>query len=443
MKKMLAQPGDGGNAISIVTDDSPIRNIGVIVLICTFGVLGTWGYLAPIDSAALAPGFVTVKSHRKTIQHLDGGIVSELIAKDGELVHEGDVLIKLDTTEIKAQLEIIRGQFVTLSAQVARLSAERDNKNQVIYPDTLGDLTDIHIRDARKSEDQIFFSRKNAHEGEISVLKQRISQLDSKIKGLQGQRTSKTQLMASYGEEVRDLKELLAEGFADRQRLRDIERNHAMVTGEIASLTAEIAGNEIQKGETRLQILQLEKQFQEEVAAKLGEAQAQLYDVSQRLIATKDKVNRTEIRSPADGRVLGLSVHNIGSVITPGHPILDVVPQTEELIIDAQVSPMDIDRVSIGLLAEVRFSAFKQVLTPKMQGKVINLSADRITDERTGNVYYQAQIELTPDSYQKLGDIELVPGMPAEVLISTGERTVVEYLMQPITNAIARAFIED
>lgn len=439
---MLSQPA-GDNAINLVTDDAPIRNIGVMVLICTFGILGTWGYLAPIDSAALAPGFVTVKSHRKTVQHLDGGIVSEMLAKDGDLVHAGDVLIKLDTTETQTQLEIIRGQYITLSAQVARLTAERDNKNQIVYPDSLSDLDDVHIRDARQSEDQIFLSRKSAHEGEISVLKQRISQLDSQIKGLQGQRSSKMQLTVSYGEEAKDLKELLAEGFADRQRLRDIERNHAMVTGEVASLTAEMAGNEIQIGETKLQILQLEKTRQEEIAAKLGEAQAQLYDITQRKVATTDKVNRTEIRSPADGRVLGLSVHNVGGVITPGHPILDIVPQTEELIIDAQVSPMDIDRVSIGLLAEIRFSAFKQVLTPKMEGKVINLSADRITDERSGNVYYQAQIELTPDSYQKLGNIELVPGMPAEVLIRTGERTVFEYLMQPISNAFARALIED
>ena len=154
-------------------------------------------------------------------------------------------------------------------------------------------------------------------------------------------------------------------------------------------------------------------------------------------------MTRTEIKAPSNGRVLGLSIHNIGGVITPGKPILDIVPQKEELIIDARVSPMDIDKVRVGLLAQVRFSAFKQALTPKMEGKVINLSADRLTDERTGMPYYQAQVELTPDSYEKLGTMELVPGMPAEVLINTGERTVFQYLMQPITNAFARAFIED
>ena len=431
------------NGTTIVTDDSSIRAIGIIILVFTLGILGGWGYLAPIDSAALAPGFVTVKSHRKTIQHLDGGIVSQLLAKDGDIVNEGDVLLILDSTEVKAQLDILRGQQITLEAQLARLIAERDQLNQIIFPNDLQNISDTHIVEARQGETQIFNARKNAYQGEISVLNQRASQLVSKIKGLDGQRRSKQELIKSYGEEAHDLKELLAEGYANKQRLRDIERNYENATGEVASLTAEIASSEIQIGETKLQVLQLQKKFQEEVAAKLGETQSQLYDVTQRLVATNDKVHRTVIRSPAGGRVLGLSVHNLGGVISPGKPILDIVPQQEELIIDAQVSPLDIDRVSVGLLAEIRFSAFKQAITPKMQGKVINLSADRLTDEKTGAPYYQAQVELTPESYEKLGNLELVPGMPAEVFINTGERTVFEYLMQPISNAFARAFIED
>ncbi|MEQ1529543.1 MAG: HlyD family type I secretion periplasmic adaptor subunit [Methylococcales bacterium] len=429
--------------IALITDERPIRNIGALVLLCTFGVIGAWSYLAPIDSAALAPGFVTVKSHRKTVQHLDGGIVKQLLAKDGDLVKAGDVLLILDDTEVNAQLEIIRGQFITLTAQVARLTAERDQQNQISFPEALQDPGDAHIIEAKQSETQLFNARRNAHQVEISVLNQRISQLSSKIKGLQEQRSSKQALVKSYDEEVHDLRELLAKGFADKQRLRDIERNHAVVTTEIASLTSEIAGDEIQQGETRLQILQVQKQFQEEVATKLGEVQAQLYDVSQRLVATGDKVKRTTITSPADGHVLGLSVYNIGGVITPGKPILDIVPQQEELIVDAQVSPMDIDRVKVGLLAEVRFSAFKQALTPKVHGKVTVLSADRLTDERSGSVYYQAKIELTPESVQKLENMKLLPGMPAEVVINTGERTAIEYLLQPLTNAFARAFRED
>ncbi len=429
--------------VSLVTNDMPIRAIGMAVVLGTVGVLGVWSYLAPIDSAASAPGFVTVKSHSKTVQHLDGGIVKELIAKDGDIVNEGDVLLILDGTDIKAQAEILRGQQITLEAQVARLSAERDRLGSVIYPKDLQNLNDARVIEARQGENQIFNARKNAHDGEVSVLNQRISQLTSRIQGLQGQKTSKQNLNASYTEEAKDLKELLAEGFADKQRLRDMERSITATIGEIASLSSEIASSEMQIGETRLQIMQIQKQFQEEVADKFGEVQAQLYDVNQRLAATNDKVNRIQVKAPAAGRVMGMSIYTVGGVITPGRPILDIVPQGEDLVVEARVSPMDIDRVHVGLVAEVRFSAFKQALVPKTVGKLIGLSADKITDERTGQPYYSAKIELTPESYVKLGDMELLPGMPADVLINTGERTVFEYLMQPITNAFARAFIED
>jgi len=443
MKEQTAQTNAKIPDVSLVTNDGPIRAIGMAVLLGTVGILGTWSYLAPIDSAASASGFVTVKSHSKTVQHLDGGIVKELIAKDGDIVSEGDILLTLDGSEIKAQLEILRGQQITFAAQVARLTAERDRLGLVNYPKEVQNLSDARVVEAQQSENQIFNARKNAHEGEVSVLNQRISQLNSRIQGLQGQKTSKQELKASYTEETKDLRELLAEGFADKQRLRDLERSLSVSTGEIASLSSEIASSEMQIGETRLQILQIQKQFQEEVANKLSEVQAQLYDINQRLTATTDKVNRIQIKAPSAGRVMGLSIHNVGGVITPGRPILDIVPQGEELIIDARVSPMDIDRVHVGLVAEVRFSAFKQALTPKMMGKLTILSADKLTDERTGAPYYSAKIELTPDSYVKLGNMELLPGMPADVLINTGERTVFEYLMQPITNAFARAFIED
>ena len=429
--------------VALMTDDKPIRLIGLVVLLSTFGVFGLWSVLAPIDGAALASGFVTVKSHSKTVQHLDGGIVSQLLVKDGDIVKEGDLLLTLDGTETKAQLEIARGQYITLAAQVARLEAERDGKQAVVYPDTLNDVTDPRILEAKKTEDQIFIARKNAHEGEMEVLTQRIGQLNSKIEGLKGQRKSKQELVASFAEEAGDLKELLAEGFADKQRLRDTERSYTLNSGEISALSSDIAAAQIQIGETKLEILQLEKKFQEELAGKLSEVQTDLYDVNQRMLATKDKVVRIDIKAPVAGRVMGLAVHTLGGVILPGHPILDIVPQQEELIIEAQVSPLDIDRVSIGLVAEVRFTAFKQAVTPVIEGKVINLSADRLVEEKTGTPYYQAQIELTPESYQKMKNLELVPGMPVEVLIKTGERTVFEYLTKPISNAFARAFIED
>ncbi|MDI1279389.1 HlyD family type I secretion periplasmic adaptor subunit [Methylobacter sp.] len=428
---------------SLHTNDRPIRNIGAAIVFATFGVFGVWAFLAPMDSSALAPGTVVVKSYRKTVQHLDGGIIAKILIKDGDLVTEGQTLLVLDDAQIKAQLEIARAQNITLAAQTARLRAERDQLKQISYPALLDDTTDPRIMEAKLAENNVFKSRKAAYVGEISVLNERISQISSKIKGLQGQIDSKKQLTDSYSEEIRDLKELLAEGFADKQHLRDLERSHAMQNGDIAQLNAETATSQMLISETRLQILQVQKEFQKEVADKLSEAQALLNDAEERLAASQDKLNRIVIKAPASGMVLGLTVHNENGVIAPGRPILDIVPQDAELIIEAQVSPMDIDRVTVGLQAEVRFSAFKQSKTPKMTGKVIDLSADHLTEEKTGNAYYQARIELTPESRKDLGDLQLLPGMPAEVLINTGERTLFEYLAQPASNAIARAFTED
>lgn len=423
-------------------NDRGIRNIGAAIVFATFGVFGVWAFLAPMDSSALAPGVVVVKSYRTTVQHLDGGIIAKIRVKDGDLVEEGQPLLLLDDTQIKAQLEIARAQNITLAAQVARLRAERDRLKKIDYPALLNDASDPRITEAKLAENNVFNARINAYEGQIAVLNQRVGQINSKINGLRGQIDSKKQLTASYAEEIRDLKELLAEGFADKQRLRDLQRNHALQSGEIAQLNAEIATNQMLISETRLQILQVQKQFQEEVAGKLSEAQGQLNDAQERLAANQDKLNRVVIKAPASGMVLGLTVHNESGVISPGHPILDIVPQDAELIIEAQVSPMDIDRVVVGLQAEVRFSAFKQSKTPKMDGKVTHISPDRLTDQQ-GNAYYLARVELTQESRKKLGDMQLLPGMPAEVLINTGERTLFEYLAQPATNFFARSFIED
>ncbi len=431
------------NVPALSTNDKPIRSLGMLIVFATFGVFGLWAAFAPMDSSALAPGVLVVKAYKKTVQHLDGGIVSKILTRDGDIVQEGQPLIILDDAQIKAQLEIALGQNITLAAQVARLSAERDQLKKIDFPTLLNDPNNARAQEVKIAETNVFNSHKNSHDGQIGVLNQRISQIASKINGLQGQIASKKQLVSSYADEMKDLKELLAEGFADKQRLRELERNHAIQAGDIAQLEAEIATNQMLMSETRLQILQIQKQFQEEVASKLSEAQAQLNDAQQRVAASQDKLNRVIIKAPASGMVLGLATHTENGVITPGRPILDIVPQGAELIIEAQVSPMDIDRVTVGLQAEIRFSAFKQSQTPKMEGKVISLSPDRITDERNGNAYYLAKVEVTPDSLKNLGDLQLLPGMPAEVLINTGERTLFRYLAQPASNFFARSFIED
>ncbi len=425
------------------TDDRPIRIIGYLILFLTVGVFGIWSYLAPIDSSSLAVGSVTVKSHRKTVQHLDGGIISKLLVKDGDHVRAGDNLIILDDVQIKAQAEMLRGQFITQQTLSDRLLAEQKKQSNIKFSSELITLNDKRLQEAMEAQQHSFLVRKSSHEGEMSVLKQSVEQLNSKIAGLRAQKDSKQHLVSSYAEEIKDLKELLTEGFADKQRLRELERNHTLALGEIATLTSEMAGTEFQRGEIQLQILQSERKFQEDIAKQQEEVNAQLFDITERLQAATDKETRTVIKAPVGGIIFNLAVYTEGGVITAGHPILDIVPEDEELIITAQVSPTDIDKIKIGAICEVRFSSFDSKTTPTLEGKVSKISADSFTNDKTGAQYYQANIELTTDSQTNLGDLKLMPGMPAEVLINMGTRTLFEYLMQPITDAFARTFIED
>ncbi len=425
------------------TNDRTIRHIGSAIVLITFGIFGAWSFFSLIDSSALAPGIVVVKSYSKTVQHLEGGIVAKILVKDGDLVQEGQLLLTLDDVQIKAELEIIRAQNIALAAKVARLRAERDKLKTVDYPKLLQDDSDLRIVEAKMAESNAFSSRKSANDGEVEILNQRIAQTLSKIQGLQGQVKSKKQLIDSYADEIRDLKELLAEGFTDKQHLREVERNHALQSGEAQQLSSEIVTSQMSISEARLQILQVQKKFQKEVSSMLIEAQSQLNDSSERLSVCEDKLNRIDIKAPASGMAFGLTVHNENSVIAPGSPILYIVPQNSELIIEARISPLDIDRVTVGLKTEIRFSAFSQSKTPKMSGLVIELSADRLTDEKTGNAYYKARIELASESSEQLGKLKLLPGMPAEVFINTGERTLFEYLAEPVTNSFARALTEE
>lgn len=430
-----------GNFTLDVSDKRP-KLIGFIILFLTFGVFGTWAVTAPLDSAALAPGVVTVKSYRKTVQHLEGGIVSEILVRDGDKVIEGEPLLILDPTQSLAELEITRGQMLLTRAMEARLRAERDLLEVVTYPDDF-DLLDERVNEAVQSENQVFSARMNSHQGEIQVLRQRISQLSEQIDGLEAIIRSKRDLTRSYTEELNDLTELLSEGFVDRQRIRELERSISQLRGEVAENESNIARLKMQQGETELQILQLEKEFHTQVVNQLAEVQGRVFDLRERARALQDRVNRTVVRAPEAGMVLGMQVHTIGGVVQGGTPILDIVPATEDLIVEAQVSPMDIDRVEVGTLADIRFSAFKSATTPVIEGRVAQISADRLTDKSTGMPYYLARVEVTEEGQRLMGNLVLVPGMPAEVLIKTGERTLLQYLVQPATNALARSLIED
>jgi membrane fusion protein, epimerase transport system len=426
---------------AIMTSIDMPKRVGFIIFFLVFGVFGVWAAIAPIDGAAHAPGTVNVRSYSQVVQHLEGGIISEINAKNGDVVNAGEPLIVMDNTQSLAQLEIVNGQYTAAKAREARLIAERDKLSTVIYPSTL-DRSNSNVMQEIEAQDSIFQAQQDSLSGSIEVLEQRIEQLEAKKRGQTNLKATKEELAASFAEELSDVRELLTQGFADKNRLRELERNVASLRGDVSELETNISATDIEIGEARLQIIQTEREFHNDVVQILGETQTELKDLTERKNALQDIVSRTVVRAPVDGIVNGLQFHTVRGVIPPGTPIANIVPQSDELIVDAQVSLIDIDRVAIGMDATIRFSTFGSAV-PTITGKVINLSADRVMDEQTGMSYYLARVEVTPEGKEDLQDLILLPGMPAEVFINTGSRTFLQYLFKPFSNALARSFIED
>ncbi|ALZ86470.1 hemolysin secretion protein D [Pseudomonas oryzihabitans] len=430
-------------AEGLKVSDQPIRRLGFAILLVVFGLGGLWAALAPLSSAVLAQGSVTVKSSRKTVQHLEGGILQELRVHDGDRVHAGEVLMRLDDTQDRVQLEAIRSQRVAAQALEARLIAERDDLGDVFF--TADDLAvdDQRVREARGSERQIFAARRAARRGEVAVLRNRDVELEQQIRGLEANIQSKVSLAKSYEGEIKDLSDLLKQGFVSNERLRDQERSLSRLQAEIADQRSAIARARVQRGETQLQILQANQRFKAEVASQLADTQSRLYELREQLRGQQDTLDRKVIKAPVDGMVMGLAVHTLGGVVAPGSHLLDIVPGGADLLVEVEIQPADIDRVAQGKLAEVRFSAFKGATTAVLEGELVYVSADRFINEKSGAPYYLARVALTDRGRQELGHRELQPGMPAEVLINTGDRTLLNYLLKPARNAMARSMIEE
>ena len=427
------------------TDDRGLRWFGFIVLIVAFGGFGGWAATALLDSAAVAPGTVTVESYRKTVQHLEGGIVREILVRDGDTVKEGDVLLQMDGTQARAQLEIAKVQYFAAEALESRLLAERNQTETIAIPAELrAEGNDPRVHDAINTEQQTFTARRSTLKGEISLLRQQIEQLQEQTRGLDALAKSKQQRITSYTNEANDFGQLAKQGFSDKLRQRELERAAFELEGERAQHLSDLSRAKLQMGQAELQILQLQKRFQSEVADQLREVQTKLFDLRERMRALQDTVARTTIKAPASGTVVSMAVHTVGAVLSPGTPILEIVPQGEQLIVEAHVQVTDIDKVVPGLKADVRFSAFHARTTPVLEGRVLNVSADRLVDRATNMPYYLARVQVPDTELRKLKDLglDLLPGMPAEVIIKTGERTFLQYLLQPALDSAARSFRE-
>lgn len=424
------------------TSDRGIRRIGLTIVFVTFGIFGTWAAVAPLSNAVHGSGVVTVQNYRKTVQHLEGGIVKELLARDGDMVKQGDPLIVLDEAQLSSEYESTRNQLIVARYKEARLRAERDGL-QAIPPVTMDGTDSDRAMEALAGEQQVFKARHDALQGEISVNRERIEQMKQQIAGLNDMIRTKRNLEKSYTGEIKQLKELLAEGFVDNQRLLEQERKLDMLKTEVADHESTITKTKLQIGETELQIVQLKKKFDSDVANELSEVQAQVFDLQEKEAALRDRLSRVVIRAPESGMVLDMKVHTIGGVVSAATPLLDIVPASSELVVEAKVATKDIDRLELGKTADIRFSAFNQATTPVIEGTLIRISADSLTEERTGDPYYLVRVKVTEDGMEKLGNRKLQPGMPADVLINAGDRTMLQYLLKPARNMFAESLIEE
>ena len=443
MKQKLLSKAEGLVRHILSGSDSKVQAIGYRVVIFLVFVIFVWGTIAPLQSAALAPGIVQVEGKRKAVQHLEGGIVDTIFVSNGEYVAKGQTLLQMDTTQAGAELQIVGARRFSLLAQVNRLSAERDGQESIQFSAELLENigADQRAEDAIAAEATLFEARRLSLLGEAEVLQQRVVQLREKLAGLQAIGESKALVAESLEGEINDLNELLKKGYVDKQRLRELQRLRSNVLGEIADSRAQIAATKVAIGETKLQILQLNKNFKTEVVDLHKQASANLYDIEQQYAAIQDRFERATVRAPEPGYVLDLVTTTAGAVVPPGEILMEIVPSVESMVVDARISPMDIDRVKIGQPAEIRFAVFKDAYS--VGGELIKVSPDRLIDAASGIPYYSAEIVILDKGLLIDEGMELIPGMPAEVLIKTGERTMLGYITSPINRLFSRSLIED
>jgi HlyD family type I secretion membrane fusion protein len=412
-----------------------------VIAFCVVG-LTAWGGAAPLAGAAVATGQVVVESYRKTIQHLEGGIVREIAVEEGDTVRAGQLLFRLDDTKARTSLDALQGRYFAARAQEARLIAERDEAQEIAFPGELLEATHPAAPEAMTGQRKIFVARRTWVAGQIAILRQQVSQLREEIAALQQQVESETRQASLIGEEMQGVEALVNKGLERRPRLLALQRTAEEIGARRSDHLGQIARAQQKIGEAELQITDLQNKRVDEVMRDLRSTQEDLFDLQEKLLAARDVLDRTVVRAPRDGVIVNRRVHTIGGVVSPGDPVVEIVPQAEDLIIEARVRMDDIDEVRPGLPVQVRLTAYKQRWTPTVEGTVRTVSADRLQDQRSGDGFFVARISLDPVSLAKLPNVQLYPGMPADVFIVTESRTALDYMLSPITASLSRAFRE-
>ena len=417
---------------------------GNLLVICFVLGIGIWSAFAPLESAAIASGVVESESSRKTIQHLEGGIVREILVSDGDTVRTGQTLIALDDTKVRAEVQSLQGQLWDATAREARLQAEQQGQEQLLFSARLETARKESASAATvlKAQQSIFEARRQVFQSQVAVIREKRLQVDKEIVGLRAQETAVAQRAGIAREELDMVATLVNKGLERRPRLLNLEREVADLQGRRGEIAAHISRAEQVINESQATLLKLESDRQHEIAQSLREAQNQVFQLRERLRAAEDQLSRTEVKAPEDGVVTELRIHTPGGVIGAGAPLMDLVPRQDRLIVTARVKPEDIDVVHPGLNADVHLLPYNQRRAPRLNGTVTHVSADRLVDKRTEQPYYATKIRVQ-DTRMAANDIRIIPGMPAQVFITTGRGTVALYALRPLLDSFHSAFSED
>jgi HlyD family secretion protein len=418
--------------------------LGYLVIFLTFGIGGLWATFAKVGGAVVAPAYVAVETNRKTVQHLEGGIVSEILVKENDYVSQGQVVVRLSDIQAKASLATVRNQLVAAEVQEARLTAERDQKPEIELPGDIRDrMGDPIVAHSVADQQAAFADRRRSLQGQISVLESRIEGLKTEIQGLAIEQRATQQEVVLIDQELVGYHQLLTQHLMQLSQVLDKERERTRLEGVIGRSIADQAKAQNTIGETNLDIASLKHRFQEETASGILDVRQKISDLTEKMAVTTDILHRIDVRAPVSGHVQDLKVYSAGQVVRAGDPLMQIVPDDERLVVHAQFSPTDIDRLQRASHVEVRFPSFHARTTPVILGEIASISADRMTDEATHQPYYLGLVSVNKLQIPEELRDRIRAGMPAEVIAPLGDRSVLSYLVSPLREAWHRSLREE
>lgn len=432
--------------LTVNTEAGAYSKLGWIIVVLGFGGFLLWALLAPLDKGVPLPGTVTKQSHRQAVQHLTGGTVQDILVRDGDRVKAGQTLIRMNPVMAKSAADVTRAQYLTARATEVRLLAERDGAKQLTFPAELGSGSlDPRVAEVKSLQSQLFTSRQMSLQSELGAIDENIAGLKLQITGLQEVRNNEKVQLNLLKEQLDGMRDLAKEGYIARNRLLDVERTYAQVNGSIAENIGQIGRSQRQVAELSLRRIQRVQDYQKEVRTQLAEVQREGEALRSRMDAQEYELASVDVKSPADGVVVGLAVFTKGGVVAPGFRMMDIVPSGDPLMVDGRLAVNLIDKVHLGLPVEVMFSAFNANKTPHIPGEVSQVSADRTVDERTGEPYYLVRVKVTPEGEKVIAKhkLDIQSGMPADLFVKTGERTMMNYLIKPIIDRAKSTMSED